>query len=200
MTVTALGFSDDDDLTGKRRERQLKQDWQTFHAEIDRLLDEIRPTRVGQGEYGWREPAYGFARNHMPDESNIIRNVAKQVVDRRETQATKVGNNLLRAWMHGTMPLSWSIVGPKPVLVDKIRVRLDIATPEDIDAAAVQLLSEGAKTYKEVQVLAEALKDLVRAARAQGYSRVADMGDLRPRQDDDPDDFWTVDPGELDWQ
>ena len=109
--------------------------WAEFRAEINRQLNERRPERIGIGETEWREPVYAWARNHMPDESHLIRHIAKREVDRCETEATKKGNKLIREWMRGLLPLDWSLVGPYPVKVGEVRVRLDVATPEDVDRA-----------------------------------------------------------------
>lgn len=201
--TTTFAFDEDDELRRKReekdRERELRQSWKEFYAEVDRRLDAVRPERVGQGEYEWREPVYGWVRNHLPDEANLIRRTAKAEVDRREVQATKRGNNFLRAWMHGQAPLSWKLVGPLPIVVDKVRIRLDVASPEDVENAARQLLKRGTQTFQEVQLLVTALGDLARAARKEGFARVSRLGDMAPRKDDDDEDFWLANFDELDW-
>lgn len=157
--------------------------WKEFHREIDRRLDDRRPKRASVGEKEWREPIYGWARNHIPDETNLVRVFAEQIVDRREGEATKRGNEHLRRWMHGQMPLTWADVGPLPIKVEKLRIRLDAATPDDMEDAANQVQAEGAKTWQEILLLADTMRDLARQARHAGYVTVARLGDLPPRED-----------------
>lgn len=170
----------DDELEFKRD----KQAWSAFHAEIDGRLSALRPERVGAGETDWREPVYAWARNHMPDESHLVRHVAKKEVDSREGQATRKGNELIRDWMHGRMPLDWSLVGPYPVVVNKVRVRLDVATPDDVDGASIELLTAGRQVFDEVLLLVDGLRYLAQKARDEGYAIVAAIGDLPPRQEE----------------
>jgi hypothetical protein len=162
--------------------RRDKQVWGPFRAEIARRLNELRPERITMGETDWREPVYAWARNHMPDESHLVRHVAKREVDRQEREATKRGNDLIRDYGHGRMPLEWSLVGPYPVNVDKVRVRLDVATPDDIDAATVELLAKGRQTFEEVMLLVETLRYLAQRARSEGHATVAAIGDLPARE------------------
>jgi len=156
-----------------------------FRREIDSRLDQARPERVSAGEKEWREPIYAWARNHMPDESHLVRRIAKQEVDGRETQATKRGNNLLRDYMHGRAPLAWSMVGPKPVCVGKLRIRLDVATPKEVEDAARELLVSGQQTFDEVAVLVRCLEEIAEEARQKGYLTVALIGDKPPHAQED---------------
>ena len=159
--------------------------WKAYHREIDQRLDELRPERVGAGEKEWREPVYGWARNHIPDESNIVHHFAEQIVDRREGQATKRGNEHLRRWMHGQMPLTWADLGPLPIRVGKLRIRLDAATPEDLDDAAGEVQADGARTWQEVLLLAETMREIAKLARRAGLATVAKVGDLPPHESDE---------------
>ncbi len=167
--------------------------WAEFRHEIDRKLDELRPERGSQSEKEWRAPVYGWARNHIPDESNLVRYFAEAEVDRREGLATKRGNLLLRRWAKGQMPLFWVDLGPLPVVVEKVRIRLDAVTPDDIEDAARELEHQGKATYDEVLLLVDGMRDLGRNARRKGLSVVALLGDLKPRTDrsifDDDDDL-----------
>jgi hypothetical protein len=157
--------------------------WQEFRQEIDRRLDARRPERAGVSEKKWREPVYGWARNHLPDESNIVRRVAEREVDQRERQATRRGNDLIRAWMHGRMPLAWSLVGPLPVKVGRLRIRLDVATASEVEDAARELQANGKAVYDEVLLLCDGLRDIGRQARQQGYVAVALIGDQPPKSE-----------------
>lgn len=158
--------------------------WGAYHSHIDRLLDTARPERSESGDKDWREDVYGWARNHIPNESNLIRYFAEKIVDSREARATRRGNKLLRAWAKGQRPLLWSDLGPLPVVVEKIRIRLDAITPDDMDDAARELLATGKATYDEVVLLGLALQDLARNARRQGLDRVVQLGDLEPKHSD----------------
>jgi hypothetical protein len=156
--------------------------WREFHQEIDRRLDALRPKRASMKERNWREPVYGWARNHIPDESNIVKRFAEKEVDRREEQATKRGNRELRRWMDGQIPLIWSDIGSLPVKVmDDLRVRLDSVTPQDLEDAAKLVQEDGFKVYQETLRLAECERELASRARQAGLLIVALLGDLPPR-------------------
>lgn len=179
------------------------QSWADYHAEIDKRLDALRPRRSSSGDKDWREQVYGWARNHIPDETNLVRHFAEKEVDAREGKATRRGNKLLRRWAKGQMPLLWADLGSLPVVVDGVRIRMDALTPDDMDDAARELRSTAKQVYDEVLILTEGLEDLARAARRAGCSFVAEIGDLDPRgmgvteegeaddedwDEDDPDD------------
>lgn len=175
-----------------------EQTWADYHAEIDKRLDALRPKRSSSGDKDWREPVYGWARNHIPDESNLIRHFAEHEVDGREGKATRRGNKMLRCWAKGQMPLLWADLGPLPVVVDGVRIRMDALTPDDMDDAARELRSNAKQVYDEVLILTESLEDLARKARRSGCSFVAEIGDLEPRgmeqtMYDEPDDEFDED-------
>jgi hypothetical protein len=157
--------------------------WQEFRHEIDLRLDARRPERAGVSEKEWREPVYGWARNHLPDELNIVRRIAEREVDLRERQATRRGNDYIRAWMHGRMPLSWQLVGPLPIKVGKLRIRLDIATASEVEDAARELRANAKAVYDEVLLLCDGLLDIGRQARQKGCVAVALIGDQPPRSE-----------------
>jgi hypothetical protein len=169
---------DNDELGRKRHE----QAWAEFREKIRDLLNDARPERVDENDRVWREPIYGWARAHMPDETQLVRREARRVVDHMETQATKRGNDLLRDWWQGREPLDWSLVGPYPVRVDGVRVRLDHATTRDIAVAAAQLHVVNEKTYEAAEAAVAAMRDLVSRAEQAGLTVVAQLGDLPPHQ------------------
>jgi hypothetical protein len=169
-----------------------EQTWAEYHAEIDKRLDALRPQRSSSGDKDWRESVYGWARNHIPDESNLVRHFAEKEVDGREAKATRRGNKMLRRWAKGQIPLLWADLGPLPVVVDGTRIRMDALTPDDMDDAARELRSNAKQVFDEVLILTESLEDLARTARRAGCSFVAEIGDLDPRGgdvliDDEPD-------------
>lgn len=156
--------------------------WKEFHREIDRRLDALRPKRASIGDREWRESVYGWARNHIPDETNIVRRFAEKEVDRREREATTRGNRELRRWMDGQIPLVWADLGALPVKVDEqLRVRLDAVTPQDLEDAAKLVQSDGLKVYQETLRLAECERELASRARSAGVTIVALLGNLPPR-------------------
>jgi hypothetical protein len=157
------------------------QTWAEYHTEIDKRLDALRPQRSSSGDKDWREQVYGWARNHIPNESNLVRHFAEKEVDGREAKATRRGNKMLRRWAKGQIPLLWSDLGPLPVVVDRTRIRMDALTPDDMDDAAQELRSTAKQVFDEVMILSESLVDLARAARRAGCSFVAEIGDLDPR-------------------
>ncbi|MGH3476020.1 MAG: hypothetical protein ACRDQD_04195 [Nocardioidaceae bacterium] len=159
--------------------------WSEFRAEIDRRLDEKRPARCGPEEKDWREEVYGWARNHIPDETHLVRVFAKDEVDRREGLATKRANNYLRRWGHGQVPLDWSLVGPLPIKANAVRIRLDAATPDDIEDAARELAAAGKVTFDEVMLLTESMRDLARAARRSNVATIVLLGNIGPRREND---------------
>lgn len=138
------------------------------------------------GEREWREPIYGWARNHIPDESNIVKRFAEKEVDRREREATTRGNKQLRRWMDGQMPLVWNDIGALPIMVDKqLRVRLDAATVQDFEAAANLIQADGLRVYQETLRVAECERELAGRARQAGVVIVAMIGDQPPRIEED---------------
>lgn len=171
-------FNNEDELARKRYE----QAWAEYRAEIRRLLNEVRPARVEQGDKAWREPIYGWARTHMPDESQLVRREARRVVDHLEGRATRDGNELLRDWWQGRAPLDWSLVGPYPVLVDGMRIRLDHATRRDVAIAAAQLHVVNEKAYDAAEAAVAAMRDLADRAEHAGVVAIAELGNLPPHQ------------------
>lgn len=176
-----------------------EETWAAYHAEIDRRLDQLRPQRSSSADKEWREDVYGWARNHIPDERNLVRFFAEKAVDIREASATRRGNLLLRHWAKGHLPLLWSDLGPLPVRVNGMRIRMDALTPDDMDDAAREQRSKAKQVYDEVLILSESMEDLARTARRAGCSFVAEIGDQDPRgadvqeaDFDDPDweDDW----------
>lgn len=169
----------DDDGDG---EEEVSDSWKEFRRGIDEKLDRHRPNRAGVGETKWREPVYTWARNHMPDETHLVRNVAKQEVDRREGLATKRGNKHVRAWMKGQAPLSWLLLGALPIKVGEIRVRADAATPEDLEESARAVRESALGNYNEEVLLATGFDEIAKRARQSGFDTAADIGDQPPRR------------------
>ena len=94
-------------------------------------------------------------------------------------------NDYLRDYWQGRMPLGWELVGPYPIRVDGVRVRLDVATPSDVEKAADQLAAELAKTFQSGLAAVSALRYLAGKARENGLETVARIGDLPPHKSDE---------------
>ena len=156
--------------------------WAEYYEGIDQRLNEVRPPRSNQADREWREPVYGWARNHIPNESHLVRVFAERVVDNRETQASKRGNRYLRQWcLSGGMPLLWKDLGALPCIVEKVRIRMDAATPDDFDDAAREMEATAKQNYDATLIVVGAMRDLARMARRAGCDYVAQVGDLPPR-------------------
>jgi hypothetical protein len=177
MSAVAEAFDDGD----RRRERTAQ--WNDFRREIRERLNEVRPPRVDENDRAWREQVYGWARLHMPDETELVRRVAQREVDNQEGHATKRANDLLRDYWQGRAPLDWSVAGPWPIRVDGVRIRLDAATPADVDTAANQLAVDLTKTHQAGLAAVQAMHFLADTAREAGYTTVARIGDLPPRKE-----------------
>ena len=163
---------------------EMPKMWQEFYRSIDLKLDSIRPKRASLKERDWREPVYGWARNHIPDESTIIHRFAEKEVDRREAQATRRGNDILKLYWEGQAPLFWNDIGQWPIKVDREqRVRLDACTPQDFEDAATLLQDTALKTYNHAMMVVQAERELARRARDAGLIIVALLGDLSPRSE-----------------
>lgn len=170
--------------------------WAEYYARIDAILDEDRPARALPSETAWMERARGFARNHIPNESEIVRHFGDDITSRREGLATKAANKILRLWMNGQAPLDWGIDGSKPIkLKDGTRVRLDCATSDDLRNAARALAGRLRITYDNGMVAARGMWLLATEATRRGYATASDIGDQEPGAGAS----WDVDYSDLDW-
>lgn len=150
-----------------------------YRAEIDRRLDAIRPKRAAISDRDWREPVYTWARNHMPNETNLVRRQAQRDVDRRERDATHRGNGKLRDWQIGTMPLFiWTDVGPTPIRVGDDHVRLDAVTIRDGRQFARETRTSAKRTYDSQLLVATAIEEMCDLATEKGCLLLAELGDL----------------------
>jgi hypothetical protein len=108
---------------------------ENLNAQIDALLAEYRP----HGHYeakdkSWRDPVYAEIARLIPEgDARLIG--AQQLVDRRETSATRVANRLLREiGRTGQLPLDWFDAAAHPISIASTRVRIAEATTEDFAA------------------------------------------------------------------
>lgn len=105
---------------------------------VDSLLTERRPDRYEvDGGDAWLDEIAAEVENLIPQsEASAI--AARQIVRRREGQKTKDTNRLLREIKNtGQLPLDWFETMNWPLAVDKERVALRAATPQDFDAFAI---------------------------------------------------------------
>jgi len=153
--------------------------WADFWRQIDLKLAEARPARAGVDDRAWREEVYGWARNHIPNEANLVRTTAQQQVDNREKIATRRGNDWLRAYYDtGRGPLFWDAT---PIRVGEEHVRLDAATIRDGVNFEQERRRSAKQKYDSELVACDAMHELVEMAREQGYMRLSQLGDLPPR-------------------
>jgi hypothetical protein len=174
MTVQAVSYDPDDD----------KQLWGEFYAGIDDRLNKARPARSNTQDRDWLQPVIGWAANHIPNEMYLVRTFAEREVHKREGDANRKANALLKQYATGQMMLTWADLGPLPFTIDdraKLRVRYDAATPEDLEAHARFIRGSARRRYDAELVVADTLDDLARVAREAGYSRVALIGDMPVR-------------------
>jgi hypothetical protein len=173
-----------------------RDSWAEYHRVIDQMLDEDRPPRSLPSERDWMERAKGWARNHIPNESGIVRYFADKEVETREGRATRVGNDVIRLWMKGQAPLDWTIDGRKPIkLRDGTRVRLNAATPTDLFDAARALARQLKITYDNGMVTARGMWSLGMEADRRGLDVAEWLGPLEPGVADG----WDVNFNDLDW-
>lgn len=166
---------------GAQRCRDCTIEWAEFREGIDKILDADRPARAGVNETVWRERAYAWARNHMPNETMLTRQVAVEQVNSRETKRTRRGNDWLRSWDVGQLSLTWEDIGFLPVRIGDQHVRLDNCTPGDFRRFANETESSVKKRSAAEMHVVSAARELERRARAAGCNYVKDLGDLPPR-------------------
>jgi hypothetical protein len=170
---TAKPFPDDDDL------------WGEFWEEIDRRLNLARPARSSPIDRGWMQPIFGWARNHIPNEENLVRHFAEREVVARESKLNRKANRLLKRYASGQQALTWTDLGPLPFTLDTagLRVRFDAATPDDFEGHARHIRGRAKQTFQSELAVAAALDDMAKMARVAGHARVAMLGDLPIRED-----------------
>lgn len=102
-----------------------------LNEEIDRLLDRHRPARYDSSDKAWMAPVESAVADRIPI-TEARRRAAAEIVRRREAEATKSANRLLRTVGEtGQPPLDWMDMACRPIAWGEHRVRLDEATPRD---------------------------------------------------------------------
>jgi hypothetical protein len=172
--------------------------WSEFHALIDQALNKARPPRAKPSDKEWQAPVIGLAANKMPDESMLLRRFAEQVVSQRDALATKHAKKIMKDYVRGIVPLDWSMFGPLPIDVGGLRVRLDVATPNDVEDAARETERRARLSYQSALAVVDGFRDIARDARDRGFPLVHLIGDQPLRDgereavfaaaDDDEDD------------
>lgn len=159
--------------------------WAAYERGIDERLNAARPPRSGPKDRNWMEESgvLGWARNHLPFEQYAVRNFAEAIVIKREALANRRANGIVRRYALGQAPLFWGDLGPLPFTIDeeRVRVRFDAATPADLDNHAAHIRESAKKRVEAELVVAAALEDLANRARAAGFMRVAQIGDMPQR-------------------
>jgi hypothetical protein len=165
--------------------KECTESWVVFRRGIDEILNEDRPSRASISEREWRERAYAWARNHMPNETTLVRHIAQREVDSREKTATRKGNAYLRRWIKGMIPLFWNDLGHYPIAVtdpggEKLHIRLDAATIVDARRFAHEERDRSKRDYDERLLLCKAIEELADRAAEAGYMTLAQLGDQPP--------------------
>lgn len=106
-------------------------------AHIDGLLAQHRPDRYEAADKSWREPVYAEVGALIPTaQAKAV--AAAQIVDQRETQATKKANRLLRKiGKEKQWPIDWMDCADMPISVGGSRICLRAAEPQDLDQWAI---------------------------------------------------------------
>jgi hypothetical protein len=113
---------------------------------IDRLLAEMRPERYDIADKDWMAAVIEKASDELEamDRDDLIADVARRRVHGREAQATRKANDFLRLIARtGQLPLGWGEgdewklmqggVLRLPISIEKLRVRLGAASPNDLE-------------------------------------------------------------------
>lgn len=166
--------------------KSCEREWAEWRAGIDERLNEARPARAGSGEQGWRASVFSWARNHMPNETMLVRIIAEREVNARERVATRKGNEVLRGWFtDAQMSLTWADIGFYPILVGNDHVRLDVVGPQDLRQFAREQRRSAKIVYDAVVNLADAAEYLAEMAVQAGVTTVAQLGNLPPHAQED---------------
>lgn len=98
---------------------------------IDQALDAGRPDRYQPGDEGWLDPIIDAIAADIPD-AEARRRVARDIVVRREAEATKRTNRVLREVVAtGQLPLDWMDIQRWPLGVGEFRVALGACMADD---------------------------------------------------------------------
>lgn len=167
------------DFAGSAKKcRACEVEWAEFRAGIVQRLDEVRPPRAGINETDWREPVYAWARNHMPNETMLVRKVAVDQVNNRERDATRRGNDFLRRWILVQVPLFWSDIGYLPIRLGEQHIRLDASTPADMRQFAREIRAHAKQRFDSELLVADAAEELAERATQAGLLLISKLGDL----------------------
>jgi hypothetical protein len=130
---------DETELDETPSDKQLTHD-------IDEALAKVRPERYDAGDKDWMDDVVESVRQSLADraEDEVIRDAARRRVYRREAEATKRTNRLLRDIDEtGQLPLGWGD-GDKwrellfdllhlPLSIARRRVRFGVASANDLE-------------------------------------------------------------------
>lgn len=104
---------------------------------------------------------------------------AERDAKRAEGDRATSGNKFLRDFAKtGEDPLDWSWLGPIPVKIDRKRkCRFDSITTDLIEDAADYHEAKAEETATEARILVGVFRAMARAARRQGMTTIAGLGD-----------------------
>lgn len=176
-----------DEFAGKKDKcRDCDRAEAEYLAEINRILDEDRPKRAHASDRSWRERAYAWARNHMPNETTLHRRKAQGDVDWAEIRRTRKGNDVLRAYWTGAARLFFlEDEGRFPIKLGQDHVRIDSLTTPDSRQFAREMRADLKKVYDSGLAVADAADYLADLATEQGFMFLSQLGNLPPRGQED---------------
>jgi hypothetical protein len=145
-----------------------------LNEHIDELLATHRPDRYDAADKSWRDPVYAAVGKLIPTREAIAV-AAQQIVDQRETQATKRANRLLRKiGQDKQWPLDWMDCGDMPISVGGERICLRAAQPEDLQQWAIDERRDAAQDFAARHQACEGAEWLAGAMRVEGYQLLGD--------------------------
>ncbi len=180
----------EDEEEPSEEEKQAREDelaHRRWHREIDERLDQVRPARASLADDAWMKPVDKWADENQPQRRIAARLRARDVVRRRNRHALTRTRNVLRKWALGQAPLSFTIDGAAPIKVGDEHVRLDAATPRDMDISAKEVKEKANSDHQRTLLGAQAQMDLARMAREAGHAVVRLLGDQPPREQPEQD-------------
>lgn len=142
---------------------------------VDEMLNEHRPRGLYEAkDHGWRQPVYDAVASLIPA-AETRRIAAEQIVDRRETTATRLANNLLRQiGSSGQVPLDWLDVAAHPISVGDNRVRLADAEAADFRQWAIDERRDASQDFTARSMSCDGAEIVAAAMDANGWARFGD--------------------------
>jgi hypothetical protein len=145
-----------------------------LNGHIDLLLARYRPDRYDAADKTWRDPVYAEISTLIPAaQAKAV--AAQQIVDQRETQATKKANRLLRKiGQDKQWPLDWMDCGDMPISVGGQRICLRAAQAQDLVQWAIDERRDAVLDLTARHQACEGAEWLAQAMRDENLTTVGD--------------------------